>query len=80
MKRKETAPSGREKEYVVPEWSTYEDRPTKRHGIENRVSNRDTSKARGDKFHTPLLLRSVTTLVEDEEHINGALIRGKDGV
>jgi hypothetical protein len=67
MKRKETTPGGSVEEYVVPERSTYEDRPTKRHGIEDRVSSGDTSsssssggvcssKGLGDEVHTPWLL------------------------
>jgi hypothetical protein len=43
MKRKETTPGGSAGVHVVPEWSTDKDRPTKRHGIEEMVSSRDTS-------------------------------------
>jgi hypothetical protein len=42
MKRKETTPRGSVEECVLPERSTYEDRPTKRCDIESRVSNGDT--------------------------------------
>jgi hypothetical protein len=71
-------------EYVVPEWSTDEDRPTKRCGIEDMVSSRDTnsdtSMGLGDEVHTPWLLQSVATLEEDEAQSSGALIRREDGV
>jgi hypothetical protein len=43
MKRKETIPCGIKKECDVLERSTDEDRPTKRHGIEDRVSSGDTN-------------------------------------
>jgi hypothetical protein len=70
MKRKETTPSGSVGEYVLPEWITNEDRPTKRRGIEDMVSSRDTSGDKilglGDKVYTPWLLWSATTLEEDE--------------
>jgi hypothetical protein len=42
IKRKETAPGGSAREYVVPEWSLNEDRPAKLRGIEEMVFNRDT--------------------------------------
>jgi len=44
-------------EYVVLVWSTYEDRSTTRHGIEEMVSIRgigsDTSTNLGDEVYTP---------------------------
>jgi hypothetical protein len=43
MKRKETTTCGSTKECDVLERSTDEDRPTKRHGIEDMVSSGDTS-------------------------------------
>jgi hypothetical protein len=43
MKRKEISPCGSVREYVVLEWSTYEDRPAKRRGKEEMVSSRDTN-------------------------------------
>jgi hypothetical protein len=68
---------------VVPEWSTDEDRPAKRHGIEEMVSSRDTSSDTstdlGDEVHPLWLLWSVTTLEEDEVQSSGALIRREDG-
>jgi hypothetical protein len=83
MKRKGTAPGGSVEEYVVPEWSTDEDRPVKRHGIEDRVFNGDTnsdiSKSLGDEVCTPWLLYSAAILEEDEAQTSGALIRGNDG-
>jgi hypothetical protein len=83
MKRKEITLGGSAKEYVVPEWSTYEDRPMKRRVIEDRVSNGDTnsdsSKGLGDEVHTPWLLQSATTLEEDEAQSSGVMIRGKYG-
>jgi hypothetical protein len=66
MKRKGTTPGSSVEEYVVPEWSTDEDRPTKRHGIEDMVSSRDTSsdtsKGLGDEVHTPWLLQECHNL------------------
>jgi hypothetical protein len=53
--------------HYVPEWSTNEDRPTKRHGIEEMVSNSDIITDLSDEFHTPWLLWS------------GALIKREDG-
>jgi hypothetical protein len=71
-------------EYGVLEWSTYDDRTTKRHDIEDKVSSGDSSsknsKGLGDEVHTPWLLQSVTTLEEDKAQISGVLIRGKDGM
>jgi len=83
MKRKGTALGSSVEEYVVLEWSKYEDRPTKRHGIEDMLSsgdtNSNTSMGLGDEVHTPLLLWSDTTLEEYETH-RSALIRGEDGM
>jgi hypothetical protein len=43
MKRKEITPGGSAEEGIVPEWSTAHIGPTKRHGVESRVSSGDTS-------------------------------------
>ena len=68
----------------MPKRSTDEDRPMKRHTIEDRVFSRDTSssssKGLGDKVPTPWLLRSATNLEEDEVNNSGALIKREDGV
>jgi len=50
MKRKETTPGGSVEEYAMREWSTNEDRPTKRHDIEDMVSSGDTSVVTQLKF------------------------------
>jgi hypothetical protein len=59
MKRNEIVLGGSAEEYVVSEWRKYENRPMKRHGIDDRVSNGDTnsgsSKGLGDKVCTPWL-------------------------
>jgi hypothetical protein len=49
MKRKEITPRGSAGECVVPERSIDEDRPTKRCGIEDRVSSGDTDSSSGPK-------------------------------
>jgi hypothetical protein len=86
MKRKETAPGGSVEECVVPEWSTGEDRPTKRHNVESRVSSGDTSSSSsssprgpGDEVQTPWLLWSVTTSEEDEAQVEAQEKRKEDG-
>jgi hypothetical protein len=69
--------------HAVPEWSIDEDRPTKRHGIEDMVSSRDISSDAntdlGDEVCTPWLLQSATTLEENESQSSGVLIRREDG-
>jgi len=56
----------------VPEWSIVKDRLMKRHGVESRMSNGDTSSSssgmRGpsDEFQTPWILQDFTTLEEYE--------------
>jgi hypothetical protein len=72
MKIKGTVLGSTMEEYVVPKWSTDEDRPMKRHGIKDKVSRGDISssssnKGLGDKFFTPWLLYSVSNLEEYEE-------------
>jgi hypothetical protein len=60
MKRNKTAPSGSAEDCFVSKWIIYEDRPVKRNGIEDKVSNGDTSRSSsegsGDKVYTPWLL------------------------
>jgi hypothetical protein len=73
MKRMETTPGGSARECVMLERITYEDRPTKRRGIESRVSNGDTNSSSGrrgpkEEVQTPWSLRSAATSEEDEEH------------
>jgi hypothetical protein len=83
MKRQETTPSGSAKVDTVIEWSTCEDRPTKRRCVEEMVSGRDTnsdtSSNLGDKVCPLWLLQSDTTLEEEEAQSNGSLIRRDDG-
>jgi len=68
IKRKDTTPGESLEECVFSERSIDEDRPTKRHGIESRVSNEDieSSVSRGtkDEVKIPWILRSVTTSKE----------------
>jgi hypothetical protein len=50
MKRKETTPRRSAEKCDVPERSTDEDRPTKRHGTESRVSSEDTNSSSGSRI------------------------------
>jgi hypothetical protein len=69
---------------VVTKWSTCEERPTKRHVVEEMVSERDTgcdiSSNLGDEVHPLWLLQSSTTVEEEEAQSSGALIRREDGM
>jgi hypothetical protein len=82
MKRKETKPSGSAGVDVVTKWRIDEDRTAKRRGIEEMVSNRDTSSDTstylGDEVYTPWMLWSAATLEEDEAHNSVALIERED--
>jgi hypothetical protein len=79
MKRNEIAPRDSAGVYVMPAWIMDEDRPAKRHGIEEMVSSgdasSDTSTDLGDEVLTPWILRSAATLEEYEAQSCGALIR-----
>jgi hypothetical protein len=74
MKRKLTPGSG-VGEDVVPEWSTGEDMPAKRLGIEDTSSDSSGSEGLGDEAHTLWLLRYVTTLREKRVHMCGAWVK-----
>jgi hypothetical protein len=68
MKRKENTSSDSVGVDVVPEWSTNDDRPEKRCGIEEMVSSRDTNSDiimdLGDKVHPLCMLQSAKKLEE----------------
>jgi hypothetical protein len=56
------------------EWSTDEDRPTKRLGIEDTSSNNSDSEGLGDEAHTLWLLQYATTL--KEKKCSTVVVRG----
>jgi hypothetical protein len=71
MKRKLTPGSG-VGEDVVPKWSTGEDRPAKRLGVEDTSSDSSGSEGLGDEEHTLWLLRYAATLRRGRVHMCGA--------
>jgi hypothetical protein len=74
MKRKETASGSGEGEDVVPKWSTYEDMPRKRLGVEDTSSINSDSEGLGDEVCTLCRLCYAATLKEDRAHNCGEKI------